>query len=145
MKTARAIGQLVIGSFINNAPAHASRLIRSFLVKHGITQVNQLPYSPDLTPCNFLLFPKLKWPLKGRRFQTIDEIQENTRQLMVNGKTVWGPKVPTLKGTQASLFYVQCSLYLISCIFLNKCLYFSYYMARYLLDRPHVTYMIKKN
>ena len=33
---------------------------------------------------------------------------------MVTGKTVWGPKVPTLKGTEASLSYVQCSLYLVS-------------------------------
>jgi hypothetical protein len=34
--------------------------------------VPHLPYSPD-----FLLFPKLKTSLKGRRFQTIEEIQEN--------------------------------------------------------------------
>ena len=26
------------------------------------------PYSPDLAPCDFWLFPKLKSPLKGRRF-----------------------------------------------------------------------------
>jgi len=26
------------------------------------------PYSPDLSPCNLWLFPKLKSPLKGRRF-----------------------------------------------------------------------------
>ena len=36
------------------------------------------PYSPALVPCNFWLFAKLKSPLKGKRFQTIDEIQENT-------------------------------------------------------------------
>ena len=30
------------------------------------------------------------------------------------GRTVWGPKVPSLKGTEASLSYVQCFLYLIS-------------------------------
>ena len=83
------------------------------LVKHQITQVTQPPYSPDLAPCNFWLFSKLKLPLKGKRFQTISEIQENTvGQLMVIGKTVWGPKVPTLKGTEASLSYTQCFLYL---------------------------------
>ena len=34
-----------------------------------------------------------------------------------------------------------CPMYnvLISNIFFNKCLYFSYYMAGYLLDRPHMT------
>ena len=30
------------------------------------------------------------------------------------GRTVWGPKVPALKGTKASLSYVQCFLDLIS-------------------------------
>ena len=35
------------------------------------------PYSPDLVPADFFLFPKLKNTLKRRRFQTIEEIQEN--------------------------------------------------------------------
>ena len=51
---------------------------RSFLVKYQITQVTQSSYSPDLVPCDFWLFPKLKSPLKGKRFQTINEIQKNT-------------------------------------------------------------------
>ena len=67
----------------------ASRLMQTFLAKHQITQVTQSPYSPDLVSCNFWLFPRLKSPLKGKRFQTINEIQENTmRQLMVIGRTV---------------------------------------------------------
>jgi len=35
-----------------------------FLAMHHITQVCQPPYSPDLVPCDFWLFPKLKSPLK---------------------------------------------------------------------------------
>ena len=31
---------------------------------------------------------------------------------------------------------VLCTMFLVSCIFFNRCLYFSYYMAGYLLDRP---------
>ena len=70
---------------------------------------------PRFGALDFWLFPKLKSPLKGKRFQTINEIQENTTgQLMVIGRTVWGPKVPTLKETEASLSYVQCFLYLVS-------------------------------
>ena len=34
-------------------------------------------YSPELAPCNFWLFPKLKSALKWKRFQIIDEIQED--------------------------------------------------------------------
>ena len=60
-------------------------------------------------------FLKPKSGLKGKRFQTVSEIQENTTgKLMVIGRTVWGPKVPTLKGTRAWLSYVQCFLYLVS-------------------------------
>jgi len=39
--------------------------------------VQHPPYSPNLTPVDFFLFPKLKTTFKGRRFQTIEEIQEN--------------------------------------------------------------------
>jgi len=35
------------------------------------------PYSPDLAPADFFLFPEVKTTLKGRHFQTIEEIQEN--------------------------------------------------------------------
>ena len=99
----------------DNTPAHTSCLMQKFLVKHQITQMTQAPYSPDLVPCDFWLFPKLKSPLKGKRFHTINEIQENKMgQLMATGRTVWGAKVPTLKATEVSLSYVQCFLYLVS-------------------------------
>ena len=35
------------------------------------------PYSPDLSPADLFLFPKVKTTLQGRIFQTIKEIQEN--------------------------------------------------------------------
>ena len=77
--------------------------------------MTQPPYNPDLVPCDFWLFPKPKSSFKEKRFQTVDEIQENmTMQLMAIGRTVWGPKVPTLKGTEASLSNVRCFLYLVS-------------------------------
>jgi hypothetical protein len=31
-------------------------------------------YSPDLALCDFFLFPKMKLKLKGRQFDTIEEI-----------------------------------------------------------------------
>ena len=67
---------------------------------------------------DFWLFPKLKSPLKGKRLQTIHEIQENTTgHLMAIGSPVWGPKVPTVKGTEASLSSVQGFLYLLQSLF----------------------------
>jgi hypothetical protein len=44
-----------------------------FLANHGIPVVQQPPYSPDMTPCDFWLFPKLKMTLKGEGFDTIKE------------------------------------------------------------------------
>jgi len=61
----------------DNAPGHASLLIRSYLAKHQRSVVPHPPYFPDLAPADFFVFPKLKTTLKGRRFQTIEEIQEN--------------------------------------------------------------------
>jgi len=52
--------------------------IREFLTKHEATIVPQPPYSPDLAPADFFLFPKLKSTLKGHRFQTVEEIEENS-------------------------------------------------------------------
>ena len=115
----------------NNAPAHASLLVQSFLAKHQIIQVTQPLYSPDLLPFDFWLFPKLKSPLKGNRFQTVSEIQENiTGQLMVLGELHEVPRCLLWRGLRC-----QCFL---SCIFFNKCLYFSYYMAWYFLDTPRI-------
>jgi histone-lysine N-methyltransferase SETMAR len=33
------------------------------------------PYSLDLAPCDFALFPKFKIKLKGQRFETVSNIQ----------------------------------------------------------------------
>ena len=38
----------------------------------GIKTVPQSPYSPDLTPCDFWLFPKLR----GCPYETIEEMKE---------------------------------------------------------------------
>ena len=38
----------------------------------GIKTVPQPPYSPDLTPCDFWLFPKLR----GCRYERIEEMKE---------------------------------------------------------------------
>lgn len=62
----------------DNAPAHSAHLIQSFLAKNNTPLVRQAPYSPDMAPCDFWLFPKLKMPLKGTRFQEREDIKQNT-------------------------------------------------------------------
>ena len=55
----------------DNTPAHSAHVIHAFLAKNSMSLVRQVPsYSPDLAPCDFWLFLKLKTILKGRRFQS---------------------------------------------------------------------------
>jgi len=62
----------------DNAPSHSSFLVRDFLAKHATTVLPQPPYSPDLVPADFFLFPKLKSTLKGRRFESIEALKTNS-------------------------------------------------------------------
>ena len=56
----------------NNTSVHNSILVTDYLTKMGIKTVLQLPYSPDLAPCGFWLFPKLR----GCRYETFEEKKE---------------------------------------------------------------------
>jgi hypothetical protein len=42
----------------------------------GYSSGSVAPYSPDLSPCEFFPFPKLKFHLKGRHYGTVDNIQK---------------------------------------------------------------------
>ena len=56
----------------DNAPVHNSIFVTDYLTKMGIKTVPHRPYSPDLGPCDFWLFPKLR----GCRYETIEEMKE---------------------------------------------------------------------
>jgi len=60
----------------DNAPAHTALSIREFLAKENIHVLPHPPYSPDLAPCDFYLFCKLKLKLKGHHFGTMENIQK---------------------------------------------------------------------
>jgi transposase len=60
----------------DNAPAHTALSIREFLAKKNIPTLPQPPYSPDLAPCDFYLFPKLKSKLKGHHYGTVENIKK---------------------------------------------------------------------
>ena len=53
----------------DSAPVDNSILVTDYLTK----TVPQTPYSPDLAPCDFWLFPKLR---DCRRYETIEEMKE---------------------------------------------------------------------
>ena len=56
----------------DNAPVHNSILVTDYLTKMGIKTFPQPPYSRDLAPCDFWLFPMLR----GCRYETIREMKE---------------------------------------------------------------------
>ena len=53
-----------------NVPAHTSAIVTAFLKKEKVTVLPHPPYSSDLAPCDFFLFPKLKSFLAGRKYQS---------------------------------------------------------------------------
>ena len=55
----------------DNAPAHTAGKTKEFLRQSGLEMIEHLPYSPDLAPCDFWLFPNLKRHLKGSRFESV--------------------------------------------------------------------------
>lgn len=51
----------------------------------------QPPYSPDIAPCDFLLFRKLKSTLSGRRFANLDKIKSvSLKELKAISKRCFG-------------------------------------------------------
>ena len=51
------------------------RTLLNFLVQRKITVFPHPPYSPDLAPADFFLFPRLKLVLKGLRFTYVADIK----------------------------------------------------------------------
>ena len=61
----------------NNTPVHNSILVTDYLSKMGIKIVPQPLYSPDLAPCDFWLFSKLR----SCCYETVEEMKEVTDML----------------------------------------------------------------
>ncbi|GFT71176.1 mariner Mos1 transposase [Trichonephila clavipes] len=59
----------------DDAPPHTCFVVTENLTKNGIVAIPQLPYSPDLSPADFFLSPKVKTALKGRHHGTLDDVK----------------------------------------------------------------------
>ena len=58
-----------IKSLHDNAPAHKSATVQEYLKESGLDVLDHPPYSLDMSPCDFWLFPRLKEMLAGYRFE----------------------------------------------------------------------------
>jgi hypothetical protein len=66
----------------DSVPAHTSLIVQQFLISKNITVIPPPPYLPDLTPCDFFLFPKMKLWLKGCHFDTTGGIHAETQAVI---------------------------------------------------------------
>ena len=63
---------------LDNAPVHNPIFVTDYLTKMGINTVHHPPYSSDLSPGDFWLFPKLR----GCRYETIEEMKEAVTEII---------------------------------------------------------------
>ena len=77
----------------DNASSHKCEVVKSFLASEKVKVLNHPPYSPDLSPCDFFLFPRLKKMLSGNKYtsrsslgsaiyQCLQQIQKKTIYLL---------------------------------------------------------------
>lgn len=101
--------------FHNNAPAHSTLAVQQFLASKNMMVIPPPPYSPELVPCDFLLFPKMKIKFKGQIFDTIKGIKTKLQKVLKTmtqkdfqnsfdhgrnvGIVAYAPKGTTLKWT----------------------------------------------
>ena len=103
----------------DNAPVPNSILVTDYLSKMGIKTFPQPPYSSELAPCDFWLFPKLR----GCHYETIDEMNEAVTKVIDTltqedfdgaSRSCWNGttsalqlEVITSKGTRVPCVYYQ--------------------------------------
>jgi hypothetical protein len=102
-------------------PAHTASSILQCLAKNKMVVVSHPLYSPDLTPCDFFLYPRMKqvwnggvplmlqwfnetrWrPLTAFSLKTVDNVYSRGSSA---GITAFSHRGSTLKGTEVSNVY----------------------------------------
>ncbi|XP_061190225.1 histone-lysine N-methyltransferase SETMAR-like [Saccostrea echinata] len=73
----------------DNAPAHRAETTILELDLLGLERVEHAPYSPDLAPMDFKVFPTVKSQLRGRKFDNIDELKYATRSIVSKLDKKW--------------------------------------------------------
>jgi transposase len=58
----------------DNARSHTANAVTDLLRRWRWEILEHPPYSPDMSPCDYDLFAKMKEPLRGKRYNTRDAI-----------------------------------------------------------------------
>ena len=67
---------------VDSAPAHSAIHVHQFLAQEMVAVLDHSPYSPDLTPADFFLFPRLKATIKVARFVDVNAIKDHVTAVM---------------------------------------------------------------
>ena len=91
----------VLHFYQDNALVYNSILVTGYLSKMGINTVPHRPYSPELAPCDFCLFPKLS----GCRYETVEMKEAVTKIIdtLLQEGLPWG--LPEVVGTIQQVHY----------------------------------------
>ncbi len=66
----------------DNASPHTATISLTLMGESDLLMLPHPPYSPDLAPCDFFLFPYLKRQLHGQRFRTLPDLQAEIKKLL---------------------------------------------------------------
>jgi histone-lysine N-methyltransferase SETMAR len=58
----------------DNAHPHLGKVVTDLLSKYEWEVLSHVPYSPEMSPPDFDLFPKLKEPMRGHHFSSLEEV-----------------------------------------------------------------------
>ena len=84
-----------------------SLVVQQFLAEKSIPVITQPPYSPDLAPSDFWLFPSLKMGLKGTRFAIMEDTECDDRTPGYY-KRSFPPVLPTMAGSMGQVCVCVC-------------------------------------
>ena len=71
----------------DNAPAHTSQTTQLELDLLRFECLKHPPYSPDLVPMDFAVFPYIKSFLRWQRFDDLPELRQEVMNIILNMKT----------------------------------------------------------
>ena len=67
----------------DNASAHKAHLVTEVLESEKVTVLPHSPFSLDRVPCDYFLFPKLKYHLSGKRYNSTNTLGSAVYQFLM--------------------------------------------------------------
>lgn len=77
----------------DNAPAHTAATTSLEIQLLGFETLLHAPYSPDLAPMDFAVFPLIKSQLRGIKFRNFTELRTATLRIISGIESDWYSKV----------------------------------------------------